>query len=96
MRKLSVIVVSLLHFLAFEAIADTVSPQRATEAAAAFFNSGAKTKTSIRPRMVWTGGESATKSGGGLSAGAPFYAFENPDGGFVVIAGDDAANPILG
>ena len=96
MRKLSVIVVSLLHFLAFEAIADTVSPQRATEAAAAFFNSGAKTKAPIRPRLVWTGGEAATKSDAGAVAEAPFYAFENPDGGFVVIAGDDAANPILG
>lgn len=84
---------AILAFVSFlaavSAPAETVSHQRAAQAAAAALST---TKSGVKPVLVWDGTDEATRG----VADAPFYVFNNPGGGFVIISGEDAAYPILG
>lgn len=74
------------------AVAETVSVSKASAAASAFFNGRSGTRSGLRPTLVWTGTSSGTRS----ASDPAFYVFNFNGGGFVVIAGDDAAQPVLG
>ena len=65
-----------------------VSLQRATEVANAFLTSTAQSGPQRVPARARLVSSSAVK--------APYYIFENVAGGFVIVAGDDVAYPILG
>lgn len=52
----------------------------------------AGTSASTRLQLVWDGESAATRSG----SEAAFYVFARPEGGFAVIAADDAVRPVLG
>ena len=85
--------ISILFILAIAlpAMADGVSQQKATDAAAAFFGARAQTRAGVTPQLVWTGGEN-TRS----PYAPPFYVFNNPEGGWVMISGEDAGRAVLG
>lgn len=75
-------------------LANTVSLEEAQKRAELFFNGiNPKTKTSSVTNLVWTVPEVGTKS---TSSAPLLYVFENESGGYVVIAGEDVAYPILG
>ena len=79
----------ILIFTAVLAMAGNVTPEKARQTAASFFS---QTRGGASVELVWDGTDGATRA-----AGAPaFYVFNNAAGGFVVIAGEDAATPILG
>lgn len=87
-------IVAILFVLALcvPALADTVSLTKATEAASAFFSAGAQTRAAgVTPQLVWMGSQ-MTRS----PYAAPFYVFNNPQGGWIVIAGEDSGNAVLG
>lgn len=65
-----------------------VSLQRATEVANVFLTSTAQSGPQRVPARARLISSSAVK--------APYYIFENVAGGFVIVAGDDVAYPILG
>ena len=65
-----------------------VSLQRATEVANVFLTSTAQSGPQRVPARARLVSSSAVK--------APYYIFENAAGGFVIVAGDDVAYPILG
>lgn len=77
--------------IALPAAADSVSLTKAAEAASAFFNEGVRTRGGIEPQLVWMGSE-VTRS----PYAAPFYVFNNPQGGWIMIAGEDSGNAVLG
>lgn len=78
--------------LALPAMADTVSLTKATDAASAFFNAGSQTRAGrVTPQLVCMGAE-VTRS----PYSAPFYVFNNPQGGWIMIAGEDSGHAILG
>ena len=88
MRKIIIILIGLV--LAIPALADTISQTKATDAAAAFFNKGVATRSNVNPFLVWTGGD-----GTRAPYAPPFYVFNNPNGGWVVISGEDSGRAIL-
>ena len=74
--------------------AGPVSAERAQRLAAGFFGAGTPTRGAAEGvRLVWTGEGNATRGAAGDPA---LYVFERTEGGFVVIAGDDIARPVLG
>ena len=77
--------------LPFDARADVVSQERARTVAQNFFGLP-QTKSGDGLTFVWDGEEAVTKS----SAKPAFYIFNRDAGGFVIVSGEDAANPILG
>lgn len=84
----------LLVFMALSMSAKNISLTQAQRMAMEFFRSGKPQLAGDRLRMVRDGETDVSRS-----AGAPpaFYVFNNPDGkGFVIVAGDDLAEPILG
>ena len=77
---------------AYEAKADVVDVTKATMAAGSWFNEGAVTKAgAVSPQLVYTGG-SVTKG----PYAPTFYVFNNPAGGWVIIAGEDSGRAVLG
>ncbi len=88
MKKIIIILLGLV--LAVPALAETISQTKATDAAAAFFNKGVATRSSVKPFLVWTGG-----NGTRAPYAPPFYVFNNPNGGWVVISGEDSGRAIL-
>ena len=85
MKRLLFSLISVL--LVCAAYAAPVSLQRATEVANAFL-----TTTSSGPNRVPARARLATVA----ADKTPYYIFENEAGGFVIVAGDDVAYPILG
>ena len=91
MKKIFLILASLLPFVTF---GGNVSSEQARKIAEMFYS----TKTtraivSTTLELKWTGGSSVqTRT---LQEPA-FYVFDNTAGGFVIIAGDDSVEPILG
>lgn len=80
----------LLLFAAVLAMAGNVTPEKAGQLASSFFSSN--TRSAAKVSLVWDGTDGLTRA-----ATAPaFYVFNREGGGFVVIAGDDAAVPVLG
>lgn len=74
--------------------AGPVSVERAQRLAAGFFGERTTSRAAAGGvRLVWTGEETATRS---AAADPAFYVFDRAEGGFVVIAGDDIARPVLG
>lgn len=88
MKKVIIILLGLI--LAIPSFAETVSQSKATSAAAAFFNNGVATRSNVNPFLVWTGG-----NGTRAPYAPPFYVFNNPNGGWVVIAGENSGRAVL-
>lgn len=74
--------------------ADNISVEQAQELASDFFKVNGHTRNSSpQLQIVWNGEETATRS----SNDAAFYVFNRTDApGFVIIAADDIAIPVLG
>lgn len=76
--------------------AERVSVETARQTAAGMFRSAATTASRTAAenslQLVWDGETAATRSG----SDPAFYVFNHTGGGFVIIAGDDAARPVLG
>ncbi len=93
MRKIfATILLSSLALLGCpKAGADVVSLEKAKAAARQYFNDGAVTRAgAVEPVLVWSYNQ-ATK---GPYAPA-FYVFNNPQGGWMIISGEDACHAIL-
>lgn len=75
-------------------LADNIPVGQAQELAADFFKANAHTRNaSPQLQLVWDGEESTTRS----NESPAFYVFNRTDApGFVIVAGDDVAMPILG
>lgn len=75
--------------------ADNVPVEKAQAVAESFFQTNHPQRMSApNLRMVWDGESPSTRAQGAAPA---YYVFNNPDGkGFVIVAGDDIAQPILG
>lgn len=72
------------------ASAETVSQKQASNIAKTFFNAAYGQYMSA-PKMVWNGRQLTTDR-----LFAPFYIYNHPAGGFVIVAADTKAFPILG
>jgi len=87
------ILISVFFFLLFSLCpvkAEKVTTQQAETAALNFFADNVLTKSSVKKiTLVWSG--TNTKA-----SDAPFYVFNTDDSRFVIIAGDDGMNPVLG
>ena len=87
----------LFILLTSRLLADNVTAEQAHALAADFFKTNVQTRntsTSPQLQLVWDGEDLSTRSTGKLPA---FYVFNNTDRkGFVIIAGDDVAMPVLG
>ena len=70
--------------------AETVSQKQASKIAEAFFNEANGIYVAV-PKMVWNGRQLTTDR-----LFAPFYIYNHPKGGFVIVAADTKAYPILG
>lgn len=92
------ILTAVLAFFLFPAslFSEEVSLEKARQIAETFFGSRTLTRASspVDLQMVWDGSPRQTKG----QADAPtFYVFDNASGpGFVIVAGDDLAKPVLG
>ena len=84
----------LLFFVGW-AFAGNVTEQQARRVAVAFFQSAPQTRVSESDlRLVRDSESSLTRSSGAAPA---YYVFDNVSGGgFVIVAGDDVASPVLG
>lgn len=70
--------------------AETVSQKQASNIASTFFNAAYGQYMSA-PKMVWNGRQLTTDR-----LFAPFYIYNHPAGGFVIVSADTKAFPILG
>lgn len=78
------------------AFSEEVPVEKARQIAEAFFGSLPVTSSSssVDLQMIWDGGSRQTK---GHTDAPSFYVFDNASGpGFVIVAGDDLAKPVLG
>ena len=84
----------LLFFVGW-AFAGNVTEQQARRVAVAFFQSAPQTRVSESDlRLIRDSESSLTRSSGAAPA---YYVFDNvAGGGFVIVAGDDVASPVLG
>lgn len=91
MRKLVLLVLTLFTTVAF---AENISVEKAQEMATDFFRKNAQTRNATpQLQMVYDGEEAGTRT----SSHAAYYVFNRTDQpGFVIVAGDDVAMPILG
>lgn len=96
MKKLVVSFI-LVSSLAKVNIAETVSPERALSVATSFFSSSANSQNqrgNLELELVHTENLNAAKAAKPEPA---YYVFSNPEGaGFVIIAGDDEIEPVIG
>ena len=83
-------VLALLSLLPGAAEAETVSRKQALQLATAFFNQAAG-RVQAPPRLVYDGRRLTTDR-----LFAPFYVFNQPAGGFVIISAENKTFPILG
>lgn len=75
------------------ALADSVSEEAARAKAVQFFTGGAATRAVPQLEMIWNGESASTRA----TVEPAFYIFNRQDApGFVIIAGDDAASPVIG
>lgn len=91
--KRIIILVICISFCSY-AMADSVTPQQAANKAESFFSGGIRTKSRSSVKLVWTWPEVQTKVSNGSDP--LLYVFERDGGGFAIVAGEDAAHPILG
>ena len=84
----------LLIFMALSASAKIISLDNAKRMAVEFFQNKTSQRIVKKLQMVYDGETEFSRSAGVSPA---LYVFNNPDGkGFVIVAGDDLAEPILG
>lgn len=87
----------LFILLTSRLLADNVTAEQAHALATGFFKTNVQTRsTAASPQLqlVWDGEDAQTRSAGAFPA---FYVFNSTDRkGFVIIAGDDVAMPVLG
>lgn len=88
MKRIVSIFAFLLPFVAF---ADNVSSDQARKVAEIFFSSHATRAVTPTLNLKWTGSVQTR-----TSSDPAFYVFDNSAGGFVIVAGDDRVEPILG
>lgn len=86
-KMVAVIAVAIL--LSFGTNAENVSQKQASKIAATFFNAAYGEYVSA-PKLVWNGKKLTTNR-----LFSPFYVYNHPKGGFVVIPADNKAFPIL-
>lgn len=82
--------VLLIFLLTAGARAETVSQKQAAQIARTFFNAANK-RVQAPPKMAWNGRRLTTDR-----LFSPFYVYNNPAGGFVIISAENKAFPILG
>lgn len=82
--------ISLIALYALSGMAETISRKEAAMLAREFFDM-ASGMTSGKPEMVYNGKNLTTDR-----LFSPFYVFNSPSGGFVIIAAENKAFPILG
>lgn len=82
--------VALALFPALHCQAETVSRKEASKIAATFFNTAYR-KATGKPDMVYNGKNLTTDR-----LFSPFYVFNSPAGGFVIVSAENKAFPILG
>lgn len=83
-------IIALIALTSFSLRAETVSQKEAKEIASKFFNA-AHGQLMAEPKLVYNGRRLTTGS-----YFAPFYVYNLPVGGFVVISAENKAFPILG
>lgn len=84
----------LLVFMALSVSAENIPVDKARRIALEFFQSKKSRLVVDKLQMVYDGETDVSRSAGVSPA---FYIFDNPEGkGFVIVAGDDMAEPILG
>ena len=79
-------------FAALTLSAGPVSPEKALQVAGKFFGDQDGTRSSSLS-IVWTGNENTARRAVEEPA---FYAINRSDGGWIIVAGDDNARPVLG
>lgn len=84
----------VLTLVCTAALAGSVTPEKAGKVASRFAASGS-TRSSGGVSLVWDG-SGISGTGTRASGHTPFFVFNIDGGGFVIIAGDDAADPIVG
>lgn len=90
-RLLSILALSIAAlFGSVGSSAETVSQKEASKIAQAFFNQAAG-QVMAPPKMVYNGRRLTTER-----LFVPFYVYNNPAGGFVIISAENKAFPILG
>lgn len=86
----TIAILTALVATTFTANAEIVSQKQASKIAETFFNAAYGQYMSA-PKMIWNGRQLTTDR-----LFAPFYIYNHPAGGFVIIAADNKAFPILG
>lgn len=89
-RYILITLLCLLGLASFIAQAETVSQKQAQEMARLFFNEVAG-KVTAPPKLIYNGRRLTTNR-----LFNPFYVYNNPMGGFVIISAENKAFPILG
>lgn len=84
------IFLTLLLWLPFAVSADNVTSEQAHKIAQQFF--GTATTRAGALTLKWDGRDAQTRT----QTEPAFYVFDNSAGGFVIIAGDDCVEPVLG
>lgn len=91
--KRATLLLFLLLSIGIAGLAEPVTQERAMVVAESFFTQqSAGTKANEQFRLVWTFPDPSTKAD---SSGPLIYAFEQINGGFVLVSGEDAVRPIL-
>ena len=84
----------LFAFFSLTAFAEKIPQGKAREIALEFFGRRPEGRSVSQLRMVYDGESAQSRAAGNDPA---LFVFDNPTGkGFVVVAGDDAAVPVLG
>ena len=88
--KQSIIILLIALFSVINIKGETVSQKNALSIATTFFNA-ANGKEMVKPVLVYTGRKLTTHN-----LFNPFYVYNHPAGGFVIISAENKAMPILG
>ena len=90
-KYLSLLVLATLSLCSMLSVqAETVSQKEASRLAETFFNAAAG-QVMGKPKLVYNGKNLTTNR-----LFSPFYVYNHPKGGFVIIAADNKALPVLG
>lgn len=90
-KYIRILLLTLLMLVSSTALkAETVSQKEASRLAEAFFNTSAG-QVMGKPKLVYNGKNLTTNR-----LFSPFYVYNHPKGGFVIIAADNKAMPVLG
>lgn len=90
MRRFLFILIAFVGLFFFPMSAETVSQKQAQELARQFFNESAG-RVVAPPKLIYNGRRLTTNR-----LFTPFYVYNNPVGGFVIISAENKAFPILG